>query len=63
MTKKITIRIATPADAPHLLNIYRYYIEKTATPFDLTVPSLTEFKENIQTTLTKYPYLVVQMDG
>ena len=59
----ISIRIATPDDAEALLAIYAPYVEKTAITFELTVPSLKEFKERIVNTLREYPYLVAEAEG
>lgn len=39
-----TVRKARPEDAPRLLEIYSYYVEKTAVSFEYTTPSLSEFK-------------------
>ena len=39
-TSDITIRIASPSDAPELLAIYAPYITKTAISFEYDVPSV-----------------------
>lgn len=57
------IRIATVADAPALLKIYTPYVMDTAITFEYEVPSLGEFRERIENTLLRYPYLVAEMDG
>ena len=57
------IRTATINDAKALLNIYSYYVENTAVSFEYTTPTLTEFQNRIQTTLTRYPYLVAEDEG
>lgn len=54
------IRIASPADAAHLLEIYRPYVEHTAVSFEYAVPSLEEFEGRITRTLKRYPYLVAE---
>jgi phosphinothricin acetyltransferase len=59
----LTIRTATVDDAKDILNIYAYYVEKTAITFEYEVPSLEEFKGRIQKTLETYPYLVEELDG
>ena len=57
------IRIASPADAAHLLEIYRPYVERTAVSFEYAVPSLAEFEGRIAHTLKRYPYLIAQDEG
>ena len=57
------IRSATTEDAARLLEIYAYYVEKTAVSFEYEVPRLDEFKNRIAHTLEKYPYLVLEEDG
>ena len=52
----MTIRSAVPEDAPRLLEIYSYYVEKTAITFEYDVPSVEEFESRIRNTLKKYPY-------
>lgn len=54
------IRMATPLDAEELLAIYAPYVTDTAITFEYTVPSIEEFRERIQHTLKKYPYLVAE---
>ena len=43
----ITIRDAREDDAKALLEIYSYYVEHTAISFELTTPSLSEFKRRL----------------
>ena len=57
------IRSAQMEDAGRLLEIYAYYVEKTAISFEYEVPSLVEFQERIRNTQHKYPYLVLEEDG
>ncbi len=59
----VTIRFACLEDAENLLDIYRYYVEKTAITFEYEVPSLEEFQERMRTTMAFYPYLVAEEDG
>lgn len=59
----IKIREVTPADAPHLLEIYAPYVEETAISFEYDVPTLEEFEGRISRILSKYPYLVAEKDG
>ena len=53
MKDKYTIRIATPDDARHLLNIYEYYVKNTSISFEYEVPTLEEFRSRIVNTLKK----------
>lgn len=57
------IRTAKEEDAEKLLEIYSYYVEKTAVSFECAVPSADEFKDRIRRTLEKYPYLVSEQNG
>lgn len=59
----IEIRAAGPDDAEQLLEIYRYYVEHTAITFEYDVPQPEEFKNRIENTLKKYPYLCLIQDG
>lgn len=61
--KEVIIRIATITDAPAILNIYGYYVSKTAISMEYDVPSLGEFEKRIENTLENYPYLVAEQDG
>ena len=57
------IRIAEESDSNELLEIYAYYVEKTAITFEYEVPSIKAFRERIHKTLKRYPYLVSEKDG
>ncbi len=59
----VQIRMATPADAEALLDIYAPYVQNTAITFEYDVPALEEFRDRIQTTLERYPYLVALQDN
>lgn len=59
----ITIRKATLDDAPHLLEIYRYYVEHTAISFEWETPSLEEFRGRMGRIMERYPYLVAVRNG
>ena len=59
----IQIRPVTTADAEALLNIYRYYVERTAISFEWETPSLEEFRVRIANTLKQYPYLAAVQEG
>ena len=57
------LRLATLADAPALLEIYRPYVENTTVSFETEVPSLSEFEGRIREYSEKFPYLVAEEDG
>ena len=59
----ITIRMANPADAQALLNIYAPYVINTAITFEYDVPSVEEFASRIAHTLEKYPYFIAEEGG
>ena len=59
----ITVRNAAAEDAARLLEIYAYYVKNTAITFEYEVPSLAEFKNRMEVTLQRYPYLVIVKDG
>ncbi len=58
-----SIRNAEISDAPRLVEIYAYYVEKTAISFEYEVPSVEEFENRIRKVTKKYPYLVCEDDG
>lgn len=62
MTATLTIRNATPEDAPALLRIYAPYVRGTAVTFELQAPSEEAFAERIRSTIQRYPYLVAERD-
>jgi L-amino acid N-acyltransferase YncA len=63
MNTDLIIRLATPADAKELLEIYKPYIKDTAITFEYDIPSVSDFADRITQTLKKYPYLVAIADG
>lgn len=58
----IEIRTVTLNDAGRLLDIYAYYVEKTAISFEYEVPTLQEFERRISKISEKYPYFCI-LDG
>lgn len=60
---EITIRNARPEDSGKLLEIYSKYVADTAVSFEKEVPSESEFKNRVENTLKKYPYIVAEIDG
>lgn len=58
----VTVRDAAMADAPRILEIYDYYVKNTAISFEHDTPSLEEFRQRMERTMRRYPYLVVEED-
>ncbi|WP_061993871.1 GNAT family N-acetyltransferase, partial [Fructobacillus ficulneus] len=46
------------ADAPALVAIYKPYVENTAITFEYEVPTVGDFAQRIEQTMTKFPYIV-----
>ena len=63
MTERIKIRMATPADAKALLDIYAPYVLQTGITFEYEVPREDVFRKRIKSVLERYPYLVAESDG
>ena len=59
----MSIRMATVADVPQILEIYRPYIENTAISFEYTVPSLEEFTQRFLKITQRFPWLVWEEAG
>ena len=57
------IRVAEERDAATLLEIYSYYVEKTAITFEYETPSIEEFTQRIHDIKVKYPYIVAEEKG
>lgn len=57
---EIKIRTAKVEDAEKLLDIYSYYVKKTAVTFEYEVPSVEEFQERIRHISSHYPYLIAE---
>ena len=58
---EIKIRTANLNDAPRLVEIYSYYVEKTAISFEYEVPSVEKFQTRMNRTQKHYPYLVAEI--
>ena len=56
------LRFAAPGDAEALLRIYARYIDTSIT-FEYDLPSVSEFRQRIETISAEYPYLVWEEDG
>lgn len=61
--EEIIIRTATPGDAEALLAVYAPYVKETAITFEYEVPTAEAFRERIERTLQRYPYLVAVSEG
>lgn len=61
--KPLYVRMAMPQDAKALLDIYSYYVEKTAVTFEVDVPTVTEFETRISTIRKTFPYYVAEGEG
>ena len=59
----INIRNAEITDAERLVEIYGYYVKNTAITFEYDIPSLTEFRQRMEQTMRRYPYIVIEQDG
>lgn len=58
-----SVRDAQLQDAERILEIYSYYVEKTAITFEYVTPSIQEFKRRMKHTMKRYPYLVIEDNG
>lgn len=59
----LKIRMVQEEDAEGLLQIYAPYIKNTAITFEYEVPTVEKFAERISKTLSRYPYLVAQIEN
>ncbi len=57
------IRIATEADLPAMLAIYRPYVENTTYSFEYDVPCLKTFTQRFYDHITQFPWLVWEEAG
>ncbi|HKI43899.1 MAG TPA: arsinothricin resistance N-acetyltransferase ArsN1 family B [Balneolales bacterium] len=62
MAEKL-IRLAKPGDAGDIAAIYAPFVRNTATSFELEPPDEEEFRKRLFNTLTKWPWLVCEIDG
>lgn len=63
MGAPLTIRPATPADAPRMLEIYAWYVEHTAITFEYDAPGPDEFAGRVEATTRRYPWLALEEGG
>lgn len=54
------LRLATPDDAPAMLEIYTPYVLETPISFEIKPPSLPEFKNRLLALQPKFPWLVLE---
>jgi L-amino acid N-acyltransferase YncA len=59
----LTLRTATPNDAPALLSIYAPYVRDTAVSFETEVPSLAQFEARITKALNTWTWIVAEREG
>ncbi len=59
----VSLRYASAEDAEALRGIYSHYVANTAISYEYDVPTVSEFRNRIITTLKKYPYIVLEEDG
>ena len=57
-----SIRLATEADAPRILDIYAPIVEETAISFEYEVPSEDEMRQRIRSKLEHHVWLVMEHD-
>ncbi|HET9430688.1 MAG TPA: arsinothricin resistance N-acetyltransferase ArsN1 family B [Chitinophagaceae bacterium] len=57
------IRLATPGDAPGILDIYAPYVRETSITFETEPPALDAFTSRIMNCLQNYPWLVYENEG
>lgn len=58
----MSIREATPADVPAMLEIYAYFVEHTAVSFEYETPTREEFLRRLDEHTRQFPWLVWQED-
>ncbi|WP_380676856.1 arsinothricin resistance N-acetyltransferase ArsN1 family B [Salinigranum sp. GCM10025319] len=58
-----SLRVATPADASAVRDVYAPYVEETAVSFATAAPSVEALEGKIETTLRRNPWLVCERDG
>jgi phosphinothricin acetyltransferase len=60
-TEEIVIRLATPADAMAVREIYSPFCEESAVSFEETTPATEEMIRRIQTALERFPWLICEL--
>lgn len=59
----VALRIATPDDAEIIHEVYQYYIDNSVATFSETNLSIEKRREEIQTLLLQYPFLIAEGEG
>lgn len=59
----MSIRAATMADLPRMLEIYRPFVEATTVSFEYTVPTLDVFTRRFLDHVAQFPWLVWEEEG
>jgi L-amino acid N-acyltransferase YncA len=59
----LSLRLATPADAAGILQIYAPYIQNTSFTFETEVPAEITFADRISSYLVNWPWLVMEENG
>lgn len=62
-TKELIIRDCTLDDAAALAEIYAPYVTHTAITFEYEPPTAEEFRQRIEATKARFPYLVAELGG
>ena len=57
------VRMATPADAGAIADIYAPYVHDTVISFEITPPSAQEMRSRLTTALANFPWLVITDNG
>lgn len=57
------VRDASVEDADRIAGIYAPYVRETAISFETHAPDRAEMQRRIEATVTRYPYLVCEIDG
>jgi L-amino acid N-acyltransferase YncA len=59
----LSVRLATPGDAPAVAAIYAPIVRDTTISFELEPPDVDEFARRIATTLPAHPWLIAEEAG
>lgn len=57
------MRLAQASDASDIRNIYAPFITDSSVSFEYEIPSVSDMENRILTTLTTYPWLVIEQNG